>query len=96
MLECVRITKECLLCSLRKFNLELKRQVVDDIRKTVIAFANSEAVQSISESTMMVGSRCKDIGDEMLRLSNIIRDAIKPDVTMFVSYVQEKEKTRIL
>ena len=77
--------------------LELKRQVVDDIRKTVIAFANSEGGTiyiGIDDDGTVVG--VKDIGDEMLRLSNIIRDAIKPDVTMFVSYVQEKKKTRIL
>ncbi len=75
--------------------LELKRQVVDDIRKTVIAFANSEGGTiyiGIDDDGTVVG--VKDIGDEMLRLSNIIRDAIKPDVTMFVSYVQEKEKDK--
>ncbi len=75
--------------------LELKRQVVDDIRKTVIAFANSEGGTiyiGVDDDGTVVG--VKDIGDEMLRLSNIIRDAIKPDVTMFVSYVQEKEKDK--
>lgn len=73
--------------------LELKRQVVDDIRKTVIAFANSEGGTiyiGIDDDGTVVG--VKDVGDEMLRLSNMIRDAIKPDVTMFVSYTQEKEK----
>ena len=73
--------------------LELKRRVVDDIRKTVIAFANSEGGTiyiGVDDDGTIVG--VKDIGDEMLRLSNIIRDAIKPDVTMFVSYVQKKEK----
>ncbi len=72
--------------------LELKRQVIDDIRKTVIAFANSEGGTiyiGIDDDGSVVG--VKDIGDEMLRLSNMIRDAIKPDVTMFVSYTQEKE-----
>lgn len=73
--------------------LELKRQVIDDIRKTVIAFANSEGGTiyiGIDDDGTVVG--VKDIGDEMLRLSNMIRDAIKPGVTMFVSYTQEKEK----
>lgn len=73
--------------------LELKRQVVDDIRKTVIAFANSEGGTiyiGVDDDGTVVG--IKDIGDEMLRLSNMVRDAIKPDVTMFVSYGQEKDK----
>ncbi|NLB17408.1 MAG: AAA family ATPase [Syntrophomonadaceae bacterium] len=77
--------------------LELKRKVIDDIRKTVIAFANSEGGTiyiGIDDDGTIVG--VKDIGDEMLRLSNMIRDAIKPDVTMFVSYAKEKEKGKDL
>lgn len=73
--------------------LELKHQVVDDIRKTVIAFANSEGGTiyiGVDDDGTVVG--IDNIGDEMLRLSNMIRDAIKPDVTMFVSYMQEKEQ----
>lgn len=75
--------------------LELKRQVIDDIRKTVIAFANSGGGTiyiGVNDDGKVVG--VKDIGDEMLRLSNMIRDAIKPDVTMFVSYMQEKENDK--
>ena len=63
--------------------LELKRQVVDDIRKTVIAFANSEGGTiyiGVDDDGTVVG--IDNIGDEMLRLSNMIRDAIKPDVTI--------------
>lgn len=73
--------------------LELKRQVVDDIRKTVIAFANSEGGTiyiGVDDDGSIVG--IKGISGEMLRLSNMVRDAIKPDVTTFVSYIQEKEK----
>ena len=73
--------------------LELKRQVIDDIRKTVIAFANSEGgtiyVGVDNDGTVM---GVEDIDSESLRLSNMIRDAIKPDVTMFVSYAQQKEQ----
>lgn len=71
--------------------LELKRQVVDDIRKTVIAFANSEGGTiyiGVDDDGSVVG--VENIDSETLRLSNMIRDAIKPDVTMFVSYAQEK------
>jgi len=76
-------------------SLELKRQVVDDIRKTVIAFANSEGGTiyiGVDDDGSVVG--VKDIDSEMLRLTNMIRDTIKPDVTMFVSYMQEKEQDK--
>lgn len=77
--------------------IELKRQVVDDIRKTVIAFANSEGGTiyiGVGDDGTIVG--VEDIADEMLKLSNIIRDAIKPDITMFVSYTQEEENDKNL
>jgi ATP-dependent DNA helicase RecG len=77
--------------------IELKRQVVDDIRKTVIPFANSEGGTiyiGVEDDGTIVG--VEDIADEMLKLSNIIRDAIKPDITMFVSYMQEKENDKNL
>lgn len=73
--------------------VELKRQIVDDIRKTVIAFANSEGGTiyiGVDDDGSVAG--IEEISSEMLRLSNMIRDAIKPDVTMFVSYAQEKEQ----
>ncbi len=66
--------------------VELKRQVVDDIRKTVIAFANTNGgaiYVGIEDDGKIVG--VQDVDGEMLKISNIIRDAIKPDVTMFVS-----------
>lgn len=76
--------------------VEFKRQVTDEIRKTVVAFANTEG------GTIYIGldddgtvAGVEDADGEMLRLSNIIRDAIRPDVTMFVSYsckkMQEKQ-----
>ncbi len=73
--------------------LELKRKVIDDIRKTVVAFANTEGgviYVGIDDDGTIVG--IIDIENEILRLSNMIRDSIKPDVTMFVSYDQKKEK----
>lgn len=67
--------------------VELKREVVDEIRKTVIAFANSEG-GTIYVGVLDNGEICgvKDPDGDMLRLSNMVRDSIKPDVTMFVSY----------
>lgn len=76
--------------------VEFKRQVTDEIRKTVIAFANTEGGTiyiGLDDDGSAVG--VEDADGEMLRLSNIIRDAIRPDVTMFVSYsckkMQEKQ-----
>ncbi|MGI6587324.1 MAG: RNA-binding domain-containing protein [Peptococcia bacterium] len=73
--------------------LELKRQVVKDLCKTIIAFANSQGGTiyiGIDDDGTVVG--IKDFDSEMLKLSNMVRDAIKPDVTMFVSYIREKKK----
>ena len=78
--------------------VEFKRQVTDEIRKTVVAFANTEG------GTIYIGldddgtvAGVEDADGEMLRLSNIIRDAIRPDVTMFVSYSCKRcRKSRLL
>lgn len=64
---------------------ELKREYVDDIKNTVVAFANCDG------GTIYIGInddgsiRGVDDADEtMLRVTNAIRDAVRPDVTMFV------------
>lgn len=64
---------------------EFKREYVDDIKNTVIAFANCDG------GTLYIGinddgSVCgiSDIDGTMLRVTNAIRDAIHPDITMFV------------
>ena len=75
--------------------LELKRQVVDDIRKTVIAFANTQGGTiyiGVDDDGTILG--VENLDAEMLRISNMIRDSIKPDVTMFVSYSAENVKGR--
>ncbi len=71
--------------------LELKRQVVDDIRKTVIAFANTDGgtiYVGIENNGEVIG--VSDVDGEMLKISNMIRDAIKPDITLFVSCNSEE------
>ncbi|MCQ2580115.1 MAG: putative DNA binding domain-containing protein [Treponemataceae bacterium] len=71
-------------------NLELKRQFTDEIKKEVVAFANT-AGGIIYVGVNDDGSVCgvENVDDEMLRLSSSIRQAIKPDITMFVSYITE-------
>lgn len=66
--------------------LELKRQVIDDIRKTVVAFANTGGGTiyiGIGDNGEIIGVQNPD--GEMLKLTNMIRDAIRPDVTLFTS-----------
>ncbi len=67
--------------------VELKSVVVDDIKKEIIAFANSDG------GTLYIGVRddgevvgLDDPDGTALQISNIVRDSIKPDVTMFLRY----------
>ncbi len=78
--------------------MELKKQVVDDIRKTVIAFANTNSgtiYVGIEDDGKVVG--VQNVDGEMLRFSNMIRDGIKPDVTLFASYeIEELEGKNVI
>lgn len=70
---------------------EFKREYIDDIRKTVIAFANTSGGKiyiGIADDGEIIG--VSDTDAVMLRASNSIRDSIRPDVTMFVSYHIDK------
>lgn len=64
--------------------------MVDDIKKEVIAFANSEGGTlyiGIADNGEVFG--IDNFDGAMLQVSNMLRDAIKPDITMFVNYVAE-------
>lgn len=96
MLECVRIvldnSKGVLeMVFLENSIVELKQSVVDDIKKEIVAFANSEGGTlyiGIADNGEIVG--VDDVDESSLQVSNMIRDSIKPDVTMFVNYLHEK------
>lgn len=64
---------------------EFKREYVDDIKKTVIAFANS-AGGTLYIGVNDDGTVCgvDDVDGTMLRVTNAIRDAVRPDLTMFI------------
>ena len=67
--------------------VELKAEVVGDICKEIIAFANTKGGTlyiGVSNDGSVVG--VKNADQVMLQLNNMIRDSIKPDVTMFVGY----------
>ena len=69
---------------------EFKREYTPDINKTVIAFANTDGgvlYLGIANDGSIEG--VNDVDGTMLKLSNSIRDSIKPDVTLFVDYQQE-------
>ena len=67
--------------------VELKSIVVDDIKKEIVAFANCNGGRlyvGVNDDGTVVGLDNPD--DAALQISNMVRDAIKPDVTMFVHY----------
>ena len=62
---------------------EFKREFVDEIKKTVIAFANTDGGNiyiGIADNGDIIG--VNDIDETILRVTNTMRDAIKPDITM--------------
>ena len=79
-------------------NVELKSVIVEDMKKEIVAFANSEGGTlyiGINDQGEVIG--VEDVDGVMLQASNMIRDAIKPDVTMFVNYAHEQiEKKDII
>ena len=65
--------------------IEFKREYTDDIKKTVVAFANSDGGTiyiGIQDDGIITG--VSDADDTILRMTNTVRDAIRPDVTLFV------------
>lgn len=67
--------------------VELKARVVDEIKNEVVAFANSQGgtlYVGVLDDGEWIG--VEDVDAALLQISNMVRDAIKPDVTMFVRY----------
>ncbi|HKM28958.1 MAG TPA: RNA-binding domain-containing protein [Anaerovoracaceae bacterium] len=74
--------------------LEYKSTAVEDIDKTVVAFANTTGGRIIvgtSDDGEAIG--LADIDEDYTRITNIVRDKIEPDVTMFVKYTLNNNKT---
>ena len=81
-------------------NTEFKREYVEDIKKTLVAFANTDGGNlyiGIDDDGNTV--EVNNIDGVMLQVSNVIRDAIKPDLSMFcditVETVQDKKVVKI-
>ena len=65
--------------------VEYKREYIDDIKKTIIAFANTdggELLIGVDDDGTVLG--VDDPDDVMLKVTNSARDTIKPDVTIFM------------
>ena len=68
-------------------SVELKSEYVEDVKKDVVAFANSQGGTIYIGVTDYGGVCGVDSYDEISnRISSMVRDAIKPDLTRFVQY----------
>ena len=64
---------------------EFKREYVEDIKNTIIAFANCDGGTlyiGVDDDGTVYG--VDDVDGTMLRVTNAVRDAVRPDITMFV------------
>lgn len=78
-------------------NIEFKSQFTEELYKEVIAFANTDGgvvYIGIDNNGNAVG--IENLDENYTRITNGIRDAVMPDVTMFVKYtIQENRVIRI-
>lgn len=77
---------------------EFKREYVDDIKKAVVAFANTNGGKiyiGVEDDGTPIG--VFDIDITMQKSTNLIRDSIKPDITLFVTCsVQNMEEKKVI
>ncbi|HPJ13116.1 MAG TPA: ATP-binding protein, partial [Caldisericia bacterium] len=72
--------------------VELKEVLNDNISKEVVAFANTQGGEiyvGIDNKGNKVG--IKNLNETYTKLTNIIRDSILPDVTLFTKYELQKD-----
>ena len=78
--------------------VEFKRKYTEEIKKTIIAFANTAGGTlyiGVNDDKSIYGVDKPD--DVLLKITNVVRSSIKPDISMFVDYKTEKiEKTVII
>ena len=77
--------------------LELKEQINADFKKEIIAFANTDGGE-IYVGVARDGSitRVENVEAEMEKISNMIRDGIKPDLTAYTSIERIEEAGKAL
>ena len=67
--------------------IELKAAVTEEIKKEVVAFANGEGGRlyiGVQDDGSVIG--LADPDGAALQISNMVRDAVRPDLTMFLHY----------
>lgn len=72
-------------------NCEFKREYVEDIKKTVIAFANTdggELLIGVDDNGTAIG--LTNPQDTLLRTTNAIRDSIRPDLICSPNALRQK------
>jgi len=70
-----------------KNNIEFKREYTADIKKEVMAFANSSGgVIYVGRDDNGNNFPLSDMDETLTQITNSIRDSLLPDVTMFVKY----------
>jgi ATP-dependent DNA helicase RecG len=70
---------------------EFKREYTEEIKKTIVAFANTSGgilYIGVDDDKSIIG--VNDTDDTILQITNAVRSAIKPDITLFVDYKTEK------
>jgi ATP-dependent DNA helicase RecG len=70
---------------------EFKREYTDEVKKTIVAFANTTGGMlyiGINDDGSVIGLENPD--DTLLQVTNAVRSAIKPDLTLFVDCKTEK------
>ena len=70
---------------------EFKREYTEEIKKTIVAFANTAGgilYIGINDDMSILG--VNNPNDVLLQITNTVRSSIKPDITLFVNYKIEK------
>lgn len=78
-------------------HIEYKSQMVDDIYKEVIAFANTDGGEifvGVARDGSITG--VENAEAEMERIGNMIRDGIKPDLTAYTAIEKVREGGKAL
>ncbi|MGX8833233.1 RNA-binding domain-containing protein [Amedibacillus sp. YH-ame6] len=78
---------------------EFKREYVDDLKKTIVAFANSEGgtiFVGMEDDGSVSGVKKEEIDDVMLKITNSIRESISPDATMYTKCLIKEMDSKMI
>lgn len=75
--------------------IELKESVTENLKKEIIAFANCKGGKlyvGVNDNGVVIGVENPD--QTLQQISNTVRDAVKPDITMFLHYKTVKIESK--